>query len=329
MRKLFLCLLVFGFFAVALAVDYGDKSNWVIRDDAPAAEGLGFDVFYVYPTLFASREKELMDWRDPKLAAKTVGFVRAQTTELFGNGVRVFAPYVRQLEYRRILKITADMPVERTKLRYGIGDTADAFRYYIERHNGGRPFILLGHSQGAIDLYMLLKNDPGITVERGFVAAYLPGLPRVSRDRFAKDFAGRGIVPATGAGELGAVAVWNTRSAEAKDMYFTAPGTLCINPLNWRTDATPATAEENLEACFYDYRTGGTKRIAHFCGATVDPAKGALIVALPAMSRFDAKGLMGAGVFHMNDIWFFAGNLRANALLRVENWRKKFSAGKK
>ena len=328
MSKQLLCLAVLGCCAVLFAVEYSDKANWVIRDDAPATETQTFDVFYVYPTLFASRKKELMDWSDPKLAAKTSGFVRAQTTELFQGGVRVFAPYVRQLEYGRILKITEDMPVERTKLRYGIEDTADAFKYYLEHHNGGRPYILLGHSQGAIDLYFLLKNTPAITVERGFVAAYLPGLPKITKTRFERDLAGRGIFPAADADGLGAVIVWNTQSAGAKNPYFTGPGTLCINPLNWRTDAAPAGKEENIEAFFYDYRTGNTRRIAHFCGAAVAPDQGALIVHLPVRSEFDAMGFMGAGVFHMNDIWFFAGNLRANAVLRVKNWRGKY-AGKR
>ena len=150
MKRLF-CLAVLGCCAALFAVDYADKANWVICDDAPAGKDQSFDVFYVYPTLFASRDKELMDWSSPKLARKTVGFAKAQRTELFkehvqmftmavnGEGVpecraeeftvrnvRVFAPYVRQLEYGRIMKITADMPVERTKLRYGIEDTAAA-----------------------------------------------------------------------------------------------------------------------------------------------------------------------------------------------------------
>ena len=324
MLKRLLCLAVLGCCAVLFAVDYADKSNWVIRDDAPATEAQSFDVFYVYPTLFSSRDKELMDWKkSPKLAKKTAGFVRAQTTELFRHGVRVFAPYVRQLEYGRILELTEDMPLESTKLRYGFQDTSDAFRYYLEHHNGGRPYILLGHSQGAIDLYILMKNTAEIAVERGFVAAYLAGLPKLTKARFERDFAGRGIHPAADADGLGALIVWNTQSPTAKNPYFTGPGVLCINPLNWRTDATPATKEENIEAYFYNYRTGNAKRVAHFCGAAVDPAKGALIVDLPALSKYDARGFMGAGVFHMNDIWFFAGNLRANALLRVQNWRAR------
>ena len=349
MLKRILLLVILGCAALVAAVDYADKANWVICDDAPAGKDQSFDVFYVYPTLFASRDKELMDWSDPKLARKTVGFAKAQTTELFkehtqifatavnGEGVpecraegftvrnvRVFAPYVRQLEYGRILKITEDMPIERTELRYGFKDTADAFKYYLEHHNGGRPYILLGHSQGAIDLYILMKNTPAIAVERGFVAAYLPGLPRVTKTRFERDFSGRGIAPAADAGSPGALIVWNTQSPTAQNPLFTGPNVLCVNPLNWRTDATPAAKEENIEAFFYNYRTGGARRVAHFCGAAVDPAKGALIVDLPALSKFDARGFMGAGVFHMNDIWFFAGNLRDNAVLRVRNWRTRY-----
>ena len=328
LKRLFF-LVILGCCAVVMAVDYSDKSNWVIRDDAPAAEEQKFDVFYVYPTLFASRKTELMDWSDPKLAQKTVGFATAQTKAIFGNGVRVFAPYVRQLEYHRLFQLPANTPVESTKLRYGIEDTAAAFKYYMEHYNHGRPFILLGHSQGALELYCLLKNDPAITVERGFAAAYLPGLPKVTYRRFAKDFQGRGIFPARDEKGLGAVVVWNTQSPNAKNPYFTGADVLCINPLNWRTGAAPAAKEQNVEAFFYDYRTGAAKRVRHFCGAAVDPAKGALIVDLPERSEFDANGFMGLGVFHMNDIWFFAGNLRANAELRVGCWRKKFPAGRR
>ena len=104
-------------------------------------------------------------------------------------------------------------------------------------------------------------------------------------------------------------------------------GTYCINPLNWRTDSEPAGPEANLGAVFYDYRTGKTERTAHFCGAVIDPAKGALIVDLPVRSRFDAKGFMGVGVYHMNDIWFFAENLRANANLRIRAWRQTHGKG--
>ena len=304
------------------AADYGQAENWVICDK----DGLGsFDIFYVYPTLVAKKETPLMDWGDPKIVKKTKGFAEAQTRGIFQSDARIFAPFVRQLEYGRCLAALKDgIPAEQTEMKHGIQDTLDAFSWYMENCNGGRPFILLGHSQGSVDLYFLLKNRKDLSPEKGFAAAYLIGLSHITDEIFARDFANRAIVPAKKSDDIGVVIVWNTQSPEAENPLFTGQGTLCNNPLNWRTDGTPANPDENLGAVFYDYRTGKTERVPHFCGAAVDPAKGALIVDLPVRSQYDARGFMGSGVFHMNDIWFFAENLRFNAKTRIRTWHRKY-----
>ncbi len=327
MKKLL--ILLFALFVFSLSgVDYGNAENWVICDSAPAGAAQPADLFYVYPTLTSDRDCALMDWSDSAVAAKTVGFTAAQTG-IFGGRFRVFAPYVRQLEFGRcILSLRAGESWEASEMKTGIEDTADAFRYYLDHYNCGRPVVLLGHSQGAVDLYCLLKNCPEITAAGGLVAAYLPGLPKITAERFSSDFAGRDIHPAVGADDTGAVIVWNTRRSDAVDDLFTCPGGLCVNPLNWRTDSVPASASENLGAFFYDLKTGITESGGPYCGVAVDPDKGALVVDLPAEGFNDAGGMLGAGVFHVNDIWFFAGNLRENAIARVrarteENHRRK------
>ena len=314
--------------AAADGPDYRSAENWVICEADKT--DTDFDVFYIYPTLFADKEKPLMDWRnDPKLHAKTVGFAKAQTG-IFGDRARVFAPFVRQLEYNRCLAefkpgrywIDSDAIVP------GVVDTMAAFRYYLEHFNHGRPYILLGHSQGSMDLYLMLLSTPKASVPRGFVAAYLPGLPRLTAAKIAADLAEHGIAPAVGAEDLGVIIVWNTQAPGVDNPGFTGNGTFCINPLSWRTDATPADKAENVEAFFYDYRNGKCRTVPHFCGARIDTARGALLVDLPVKSEYDAKGFMGQGVFHMNDIWFFAGNIRRNAELRVKLWKEKYDGGK-
>ena len=318
----FVLLFLFASVGTLNAVDYEKAENWVIRD----LESRGtWDIFYVYPTLVSKKETPLMDWQDPKVAKKAKGFAEAQTRGIFQSDARIFAPFVRQLEYGRCLELLKNgTPVEQTEMKYGIQDTQDAFSWYMKNCNDGRPFILLGHSQGAVDLYYLLKARKDLSGVRGFAAAYLIGLPHITKEQSARDFAPRRIVPAKRADDIAVVVIWNTQSPDAENPLFTGPGTLCINPLNWRTDGTPAGPEENLGAVFYDYRTGKTERVPHFCGAAADPAKGALIVDLPVRSKYDAKGFMGAGVFHMNDIWFFAENLRANANLRIQAWHQKY-----
>jgi len=308
--------------------NYRDTENWVICEaEKPDTD---FDVFYVYPTLFADKKRPLMHWRDdPKLHAKTIGFTKAQTG-IFGGKARIFAPFVRQLEYTRCHSVLDPKQDWRKSVGIvpGAKDTLAAFRYYLEHFNQGRPYILIGHSQGATDLYLMMAAEPEVAVKRGFVAAYLIGLPRLSAAKIAADFAKRGIAPATGEKDLGVIIVWNTQAPGVDNPCFTGKRTCCINPLNWRTDGTPAAKTENLGAFFYDYRNGKNRTIPNFCGARIDTERGALLVDLPVSSEFDAGGFMGNGVFHMNDIWFFAGNIRSNSELRVKLWKEKYGAAK-
>ena len=301
--------------------DYRTPENWVICE--AEKQNTDYDVFYVYPTLFADKKQPLMNWRNnPKLRAKTVGFAKAQTG-IFGDRVRVFAPFVRQLEYNRCLAELQNGSdwLEPGGTVKGIVDTMKAFQYYLEHFNHGRPYILLGHSQGAIDLFITMcMTLPRDAQKRGFVAAYLPGLPRLSKEKLSSLF----FTPATGETDLGVIIVWNTQAPGIDNPRFTGNKTYCINPLNWRTDETPAAKTENIGAFFYDYRNGRTRTVPNFCGARIDPERGALIVDLPVNGEYDARGFMGRGVFHMNDVWFFAGNIRRNAELRVKLWKEKY-----
>ena len=47
-----------------------------------------------------------------------------------------------------------------------------------------------------------------------------------------------------------------------------------------------------------------------------------VIVDLPGDSEFDASGAMGEGVFHMNDLFFFAESMRDDMIRRAAAWRK-------
>ncbi len=308
--------------------DYRLTENWVICEaEKPDTD---YDVFYVYPTLFADKKQPFMNWRDnPKLRAKTVGFAKAQTG-IFGNRVRVFAPFVRQLEYNRCLeelKPGSNWCGEPAGIGIGMIDTLEAFQYYLGHFNNRRPYILLGHSQGAVELFWMMRIAlPPDATKRGFVAAYLPGLPRFPEEQ--ETFCARHHPPAAGETDLGVIIAWNTQAPDADNPRFPGNKIYCINPLNWRTDATPADKTENIGAFFYDYRNGSTRTVPNFCGARIDTERGTLLVDLPVNSEYDARGFMGRGVFHMNDIWFFAGNIRANAELRVKKWKEKYGRAK-
>lgn len=306
-------------------LDYGRIENWIVNESAADLTDKPCDLFYIYPTLTADKTKPLMDMGDEKVSHKTLGFATAQIG-LFKN-TRPFAPFVRQLEYHRSMEHLRGEKDHSDYLAVGMQDATDAFRYYLKHWNGGRPFVLVGHSQGARNLYEVLKRCPEITEDRGFVAAYLLGLPATTAEKIRSDFAGRGILPAADEDDTAVIICWNTQTPDAENPIYAMKNGFVINPLNWRTDETPATKEENLGAVFYNYRELNPARRhgrkANFCGAQIDAELGVLIVDLPSNSAWDAHSYVGKGVLHMNDFWFFAENLISNVHIRAEAWKAK------
>ena len=326
MKKMFCFVLLIGAVLLNAAaplppIDYTNPANWAIYTPAAKADK-GFDIFYIYPTLVADKNVPLMQW-DEKTKAKVIPFAEAQLSG-FKGVANLYCPYVRQLEFYRCMKelvgpLTSDEAIKTPPAAVdssaaGVADAIEAFQYYLTHLNHGRPYVLIGHSQGAMDLAMVLLMNGNIMPDHGFVAAYLIGMP------FKIESNGAKLPFAKEAGDVGVVISWNTQSKDCKGSVFSGKGTYCINPLNWKTDATPATANENPGAMFYDYKTGKVERIPNFCGAVIDPEKGALIVE-PPESKWTKGLFMGKGIYHMNDLYFFYDSLVQNVQLRVKNWR--------
>ena len=160
----FAVVLLFASSGFAEELDYAKPENWIIRQSDRSTESAKFDLVYVYPTLTASRKDALMDLKKPGLAKKTRGFVEAQTVAIFGSDARVFAPFVRQLEFFRCVKmLTAPGRPSPEPIETGIRDTMNALKFYLKNHHRpGAPYILLGHSQGAADLYEAIRRMPDI-----------------------------------------------------------------------------------------------------------------------------------------------------------------------
>ncbi|WP_294481177.1 DUF3089 domain-containing protein [uncultured Victivallis sp.] len=302
------------------SVDYAKPENWVMLPDCPAEERKPIDVFYVYPTVFASRKHAVMHWDSEEMRTKTRNIAGQQTGPFLPVG-NVYAPFVRQGELHLVLAALAERPGTDAPMEIGFRDTVDAFRYYLKHWNGGRPFILVGHSQGAYDLLALLKRefkDPAL--RKKLIAAYLIGCPITDADLAGNPH----LKMAEGPIDSGVIVTWNSEAREAAPSLFTGrPGTRCINPLNWRTDAVPAPAAANVGAVFFDGEGRITGEIPAFCGAEIRPETGALVVTPEFPGQYDSS-LLGAGIYHMNDIYFFYRNLEINARDRAASY---FNAG--
>jgi hypothetical protein len=134
-----------------------------------AARKPAFDCFYVYPTVRLGAEGNAAFDGNYKEETFTV---RTQAAR-FGRECGVYAPLYRQ----RTLTAPANPNVDYSAIAYA--DVLDAFRYYLGNLNQGRPFVLMGHSQGSGHLRRLITEeiDPNPKLRGRMISALLLGSP--------------------------------------------------------------------------------------------------------------------------------------------------------
>ena len=317
MKNLLLTLiLLLQFCLPVFATDYSKAENWVINSKDKL--GTDYDVFYIYPTLFRTETEALFDWYNPEYNKKAKDFTTAQTSIFDSKKTRVFAPFVRQVDFDSAIKTVEDIKKEdfdykKTSGKYGVEDTIEAFEYYLKHYNNGRPYILLGHSQGAMDLLYTLKE---IDVKDNFLVAYLIGCPNSTY----KNLTFKNIKPAQSENDLGVIAVWNSQNYDANNILFSTKDGYVINPLNWKTTDKKASRLLNVTSDIYNVSTNTFKTKHFVTGAKIDKQNGVLLVDLKSNSNYDNYGLMGEGVFHTSDVWVFSDAIRKNANTRYKKY---------
>jgi hypothetical protein len=133
------------------------------------------DCFYVYPTVSDQPTRVADRTIDPPLQSIAL-YQAARYSQL----CRVYAPVYRQLTLRAIGGSATE-----ADRRIAYGDVRAAWREYLARHNHGRGFVLIGHSQGGAHLPRLVRReiDRRPAVRRRLVSAILLGTDVVVRRR--------------------------------------------------------------------------------------------------------------------------------------------------
>ena len=298
---------------VTEAADYSDSSSWAYLETE--TDGADADVFFICPSVYQGGDPDYnMPLDDTDVKESFVGAINMEKG-IYDADSRFFAPY-----YQQIGLSVYEMPeAEREPyLELAYQDIAAAFDYYYENYNEGRPIILAGFSQGADMCIRLMKDRfDEEKLQEQLVACYAIGWRVTEADTEAYPQ----LRMAQGETDTGVIVSFNSEAAEVTESLMIPSGTktLAINPLNWKTDGTPADKSMNKGACFTDYSGEIEREVPELTGAYLDEARGALKV--PDVSPEDypaGLSIFEDGVYHLYDYQFFYRNLQENVEDRLE-----------
>ena len=290
---------------------YAQAENWAYLETEKVADA---DVFFICPTVYAGEEDSFnMSMADETTKRDFLGAVNMEKG-IYEEDTRFFAPY-----YRQVGLYVYQLPAQEREsyLELAYEDVKDAFTYYLEHYNQGQPIILAGFSQGA-DMSLRLLKDCFADEEVNdlLVACYAIGW-RITQEEMA---AYPHLRFATGEDDTGVIVSFNSEAEGVADSLMIPAGTrtLAINPLNWKTDGTPAGKEENLGACFTDYSGNIVTEIPQLTGAYLDTQRGALKVTDVTPEEYPpGLAIFSNGVYHLYDYQFFYRNLQENVAVRL------------
>ena len=223
---------------------------------------------------------------------------------MFYDDFNFFAPHYHQYTFECISNYPEKMDSVRQVTRM---EACEAFDHYYKYQNNGRPFVLAGFSQGA-EMALAVLHHLNPQQLNNMVAAYIIGFTITEED--LKDSAIRAATTETGKGE---VVCFNTVLSADGIWDFVAGGTkVCINPVNWKTDSTPATFTYKGQEV-----TVHVDSTQHVLIADTDPT--------PFHQWMQASTpFMEAGVhkdcLHHWDLLFYTRHIHDNALKRAQSW---------
>ena len=185
----------FVFSEAPIKANYGSLDSWAAhpkKNDSVIdvfynedKNDLKADIFYIYPTLLTDKNDNSWnsDIYNENQKKQVLNIAIRFQASAWANAGRIYSPYYRQVHYRSFYEpYTSNGGIKAGTIAYN--DIKEAFEYFLENFNNGRPIIIAGHSQGAYHCKLLLKDYfEGKELLNQLVAAYIPGT-RVDKDEF-------------------------------------------------------------------------------------------------------------------------------------------------
>ncbi len=289
--------------------DYADFTQWYVDDRQGEA-----DIFYIVST--ETGDYNLPDGQTCHFADTYNDSTRTPifremlgVDTLISGRLNYYSPYYRQCS----LQTFTDESTKKARMPIAIDDVRRAFKYYLEKQNNGRPFILAGFSQGASILLQLLEEMDDKTYGR-MVAAYAIGAS-ITDDMLKEN---KKVVPAKGASDVGVTICYNSVRDTTCTSLTGKANKVAINPVNWKTDQTPAvliTEPTPLKLVAEQKKDTLTVRLDTKTKLLCVEGYTATDYVLPMLGK--------EGDYHSREIWLYRDQLRGNIARRVAAFKQK------
>ena len=283
------------------APDYDDSIMWITADGDQ--HGTGADVFYVVSTWeedWMTADSIVCHYADvwnPKHRER-MAIEMNKAAGYMSPGNRFYAPFYRHTTIDAFMMESEDSALNRARM--AMDDVCAAFDYFQAQRDQSRPLIIAGFSQGGMAVVELLKHMSDETYGQ-LAAAYVLGYKVTPEDTLQT----KHIKAAQGADDTGVTICYNT----VKDVKYInsiiAASCIGINPVNWRTDATPATLHDTITV-------------------TLEPERHVLVVTGYSGSEYHAyKNFINVGDIHSCEPWLYSECIKKNMALRAKAWRMR------
>jgi pimeloyl-ACP methyl ester carboxylesterase len=174
----------------------------------PANPNPPVDCFYIYPTVSAEQTL-LSDLRIQPAETDVAGYQAAY----YGNVCKIYAPM-----YHQVTSLAGGVANQNPALFTPAVDAEqydsvlDAWKYFLAHYSHGRPFVLIGHSQGAFVLRKLISEqiDPNAKLRSRMLSAILFGGAVVVKTGTLVGGSFKNIPGCTSTTELGCVVSWSS-----------------------------------------------------------------------------------------------------------------------
>lgn len=146
----------------------GQASTVTVQANPEAA----VDCFFVYPTVTNGPGLNA-----PAMANPVITLVAQSDAAAFASQCRVFVPLYAQATNPALKLVLAGKPAGRRAMDVAYRSLLAAWNDYLVNRSEGRPFALIGHSQGATTLIRLIREqiDPSPSLRRRLVSTFLVG----------------------------------------------------------------------------------------------------------------------------------------------------------